>query len=63
MTELEYSKQVLEAIRQEALQQPPADLNERRRNNAGKMIVAILLGRLTAHGGETVHLKHTRWRF
>lgn len=62
-SELDYSRQVLDAIHQSSLEVLPEELDEKRRNNAAKAMVAILLGRLAIRNGTPEHLKHTRYQW
>jgi hypothetical protein len=62
-SETHYSRRVLDAIKKTPNDFVTADLDEKRRNNAAKAMMAVVLGRLANAGAAPEHLKHTRYRW
>jgi hypothetical protein len=62
-SEADYSRRVLDAIQKMPSEFMPADLDEKRRNNAAKAMMAVVVGRLENAGEKPEHLKHTRYQW
>ena len=59
MTHTEYAQQLLIRLHQPPGALPPIEIDDTRRNNAGRWMTALACNRLAAIGEKPWHVRHT----